>query len=186
MALPALAGISAGYNALFSTGTSIGTIDIPISVEERYESAIQTTQHPIEAGADITDHAYVLPNRVTLKCVFGNSGIAALISAAQNLLSSGSIATAGDNATNVYMSLIALMESRTPVTVTTIKRQFPSMLVRSVMVDVDKDTSSSVYATIELIEIFQVSTASTSYPNSNAPTATGAVQNTGTKQATVQ
>lgn len=52
---------------------SIGSIVANITVRERHVDELQITDHPIEQGANISDHAFKRPEEVTIECSWTNS-----------------------------------------------------------------------------------------------------------------
>ena len=84
------AGGAAALSSLFAVAqeTTIGAITVQATISEDYDDGIETTDQPVEKGADITDHAYVRPTRLTLRCGWSNSGLQQLIGAASDQSSS--------------------------------------------------------------------------------------------------
>lgn len=58
---------------------TLGTIRIGVTVEEVYNDELQITEHPVELGAQITDHAFKRQPDVVLKCGWSNADYAALL-----------------------------------------------------------------------------------------------------------
>lgn len=52
---------------------SIGPIIANITENERHHDEMRFTDHPIEQGALVTDHAYKLPAEVTIRCAWSDS-----------------------------------------------------------------------------------------------------------------
>src|SRR5260363_275132 len=49
----------------------IGEIVPNVVIEEVHQDALTITEHPVEQGAAIADHAYVRPAEVVMRCGFG-------------------------------------------------------------------------------------------------------------------
>lgn len=59
---------------LFKNGPlSIDDITLDAVVSENHTSALQVTEHPVEAGANISDHARQMPDVVTLDIALSNT-----------------------------------------------------------------------------------------------------------------
>ena len=120
---------------------AVGPVPIDCVLSEDHSSEIEVTEIPIETGARITDHAYVLPKRVTLE-------------------------VADVNAAATYNALVRLQESRAPFTVVTGLFVYTNMLIRSLNATRDKFTSKILQCTADLQEIIIVGTAFTAAPGS--------------------
>ena len=141
--------------------SQIGEIGILATLEEAYTDAIQTTEHPVQIGASITDHAFKLPSEVTMRCGWTNSteGQAAIIST----FGGGGMSTA-DYVASVYSQLLALQESREVFTLITSRRYYDSMLIASLGVTTDKTTSQALIVTATFRRIIIVGTQATILP----------------------
>lgn len=112
----------------------IGPVPIDCVVSERHTSEIEITGNPIETGAEVNDHAYVMPKRVTLDVVHGD--VAA-----------------------TYAALVRFQEARIPFVLVTGLTAYPNMLIKAVNADRDRSFSRVLRATIDLQEVIIVSTA---------------------------
>ena len=83
----------------FLSSRTIGVIPVSVVESEQHTSELSITQLPVEAGADITDHAYIQPKTVTIKGYIGNGSGGFR----------GSFITAA-----AYQALIRYQESRIP------------------------------------------------------------------------
>lgn len=146
---------------------NIGGIDVQCTFEEIYSDTIELTDQPVEFGADITDHSFVKPSGIQLRCGWSNSGSAALEGSILSLFS-GSISAASDYVSGIYSQLLALQQSRQPFNLVTTKRQYQNMLMPSLQVFVDEKTSQSLMVTAVCRVIIIVTTqATTLAPMSN-------------------
>lgn len=163
---------------------SIGGISIEATIEEVYADVLHMTQHPVEIGAPITDHAYKRPMEVVIKCAWSNGSIEAAIGMVSALFS-GSM-SGQDYVSGVYSQLLALQESRELFEIVTTKRQYSNMQIVALQCKVDERTSSilSVIATCREIPI--VYTQATTLPpkeNQASPQQTASTESTGAKSA---
>jgi hypothetical protein len=159
---------------------TIGSITIDCLIEETYENAVQVTDHPVEAGAEITDHSYVRPVEVTLRCGWSNASAQALAGTIQQVIQSGSLPSS-DYVGQVYSQLIALQESRQPFNITTTLGAYNNMLLTSLRVTRDERTRQVLLVTATFREVILVQTQTATVPQTNQanPASTAAVQNTG-------
>ncbi len=113
---------------------SIGTIVANVTISEQHNDDLVITEHPVEQGAAITDHAYKQPAIVVIRAAWSNSDPAS-----------------GDDpnyVNRVYADLLALQESRILFDVYTGKRAYNNMLLRGISVQTDRRTESSLVATL--------------------------------------
>jgi hypothetical protein len=121
----------------------VGPVPVDCVITESHNSELEITEIPIENGARITDHAFVLPKKITLD-----------------------IATA--NATASYNALVAFQESRVPFTLVTGLYVYTNMLIKSLKADRDKTYSTILKCTADLQEVIIVSTAYAADPTSES------------------
>ena len=156
----------------------IGTIFPQVTVSERMHDELAMTDHPVDSGAVITDHAYKLPAELTMRCGWSSAGVL------QSDITNLQIASSPKEA---YQNLLALQASRQPFTVTTPKRQYKNMLIRSLDVTTDAATENVLMVEVVMREIIIVSTQQTQMAaaeNQASPQDTAATTNGGVKQAT--
>jgi len=164
--------------------SSIGGIDIQATLEEVHNDTLQITEHPVEAGAAITDHAYVRPSEVVIRCGWSNSSTDALSGAVSALFNGGQLSSAS-YVDGVYSQLLALQQSRTPFDITTSRRQYTNMLLVGLSVTTDQATSNVLMVTATCKQIIIVNTQATTMPpkeNQANPANTAETQNAGVKQ----
>lgn len=149
-----------------------------VTIEERHHDEIQITEHPVEQGAEIADHAFKRAAEVVIRCGWSNSFSPSLrnpvsfLSAAAGAASAvGSVLSgnAPDQVRAIYLSLLALQESRTPFDVVTGKRVYSDMLLRALDVTTDKASENSLFITMTLRQVIIVSTEVISVAGLGAP-----------------
>jgi hypothetical protein len=70
----AVAGINLGFQSLIvKPKRSMGPFDDYVTIEELHTDAMEITDHPIEQGALISDHAYMRPPELVIKAGWSNS-----------------------------------------------------------------------------------------------------------------
>lgn len=168
---------------LFRTQRQIAAIIPDCVVEERHIDRLAVTGQPVQIGAEITDHSYVIPSEVTLRYSWSNSSFA-------NALASG-IGPAGvlgfgseDYVTDVYTQLRALQTSRQPFTVVTGKRRYDNMLMPSlaILTDRDNEYQLSVVAVVRNVNLVPIMAASVPAASQAQPAKTADTQHGGAEQ----
>lgn len=151
--------------ANFLPRRAIGPFNATITIEEVGKDDLEITQHPVQQGASITDHAYVKPSTVNLK-VMWNDDDAPLAETYQNLLD--------------------LQASREPFDVVTGKRTYRNMLIKSLALTTDALTENVLNISLELQEIILTSLEVVTVPErpkQKDPGKTGKTENAGNKSA---
>lgn len=164
--------------------SSIGDIEIQATLEEIHNSTVQITEHPVELGAEITDHAFKKPDEVVLRCAWSNSSPQALLGTVQRLFS-GELSGA-DYVSDVYSQLRELQEARTPFEIVTTTRRYQNMLITALQVTRDQKTGNALVCTATCREVIIVQTKATTLPprqDQASPEETAEVEDRGTVQA---
>jgi Dit-like tail protein len=155
--------------SLFSIVRSFGGISslgIPaitgyVTISESAVDVIEITQHPIQQGAPIADHAFKKPYSVSIRMLFTDNLTLSLKS--------------------VYINLLTLQSTFVPFNVTTPKRTYRNVLLASLSQTTDKKTENclAINATFQQVIIVPVTT--TVVPRSNQKNAgsTGGTQAAG-------
>ncbi len=159
-------------NITLSPQRTIGGIVIDCTIEETGTDTLTITEHPVEQGAAISDHAYRNPAQLVLRAGWSNSS-------AQG---GGSESYAVDT----YARLLALQANRTLIDVVTGKRSYQNMLIQSLAQTTDEKTEAILSVTITLKEVILVSTQTTTLPPASvqaSPQQTAEPVSQGTVQA---
>jgi len=152
------------------TGRNLGGLQFAVTVEEQHEDKLTITEHPVEQGANINDHAYVNAAVLTIRA--------------------GVSDTAGEGkAQEMYEKLLELQRKREPLSIVTGKRLYENMLLENVSTMTDKATEKTLLVTAQCREVIIVRTQTASVPprsrHKNAAK-TGGVSDKGQKQAKPQ
>ena len=123
---------------------SIGTIVPDVVVEEAHRDSMVITQHPVEKGVTITDHAFAAPSTVVIRAGFSNSSAADRGYAQQ-----------------VYRQFLAWRASRDPRDVSTGKRRYKNMLPVDISVITDSHSENILMLTVVCQEVIITSTQTT-------------------------
>jgi hypothetical protein len=184
VAITALIGQSTGALGALSSllnpipQGNIGGIAVPVTIEEVLTDTLEVTQHPVEAGAEITDHSFMRPAELVMRCGWSNSTPVAALGAAVSLFSGGSLSTS-DTVGAIYSQIRAIQLRRQPLSVTTSIRNYTNMLITSVSLTRDKNTSQALMVTATMKQIIIVSTqATTLAPMANQANPAGSAETT--------
>lgn len=131
---------------------NIGGFVADVTIEEDHTDELVVTEHPVERGAAITDHAYKRPSQVVINVGWSNSSLAALGNPFYVQL--------------VYSAILALQESRVPFTITTGKRVYENMLITRISARTDEKSENALMASIECREVIIADTQTVSSGNS--------------------
>ncbi len=147
-----------------------------VAIEEIHMDELMVTDHPVESGSAISDHAYKLPVHVRLHWAWSDSPAVnqGLLSAAMSF-ASGSVGNAlglvsagvqtvnafssllSGNSTSqiksIYQNLIALQNSRMLFSIVTGKRSYKNMLMKSIQVLTDRHFDNALVVQMECREI---------------------------------
>lgn len=145
---PSIWGSGLGLQQLLMVKTNLGGyfFDAVFSVDT--EHSLTVTQHPVQTGANISDHAFVNPIRMTMQV--GVSDAMAYRAGADY---------GGDGKTKsvqAYRLLCKLQELRTPMQVVTRLNTYQNMLIESIDVSDDASTLCALKATVNLVQVLVV------------------------------
>lgn len=158
-------------SATFSTDRSIGGFTADVTIAEEHTDELTITEHPVEQGASISDHAFKNPVRVVIRVGYSNSS-----------------EKAGGDADYMraqYKNFLTLQATRKPFTITTGKRQYSNMLIQSLGTTTDQSTENALLLTVTCREVIIVSTQATTVPPADqhaSPQKTAPTTSTGTVQ----
>lgn len=144
---------------------SIGPFNATLTIEEIATDELEITQHPVQQGAAITDHAYLKPATVNVKIVFSDEDAPLA---------------------ETYQKLRQLQASREPFDVVTGKRSYKNMLFKSLGQTNDLRTEFVLSINATLQEVFVTALEVVSVPErkkQKTPGKTGATENAGQKKA---
>ena len=130
------------------------TFDAVLSVE--HKSSVTVTQHPVQYGASITDHAINDPDEVMLS--IGMTDVATGVGS--------------NHSVNAFTQFKAIKEARKPVTLVTRLYRYENMLITSLSAPDDYTTMNALKANIILthLEIVKVATVTVQQTVSSSKT----------------
>jgi hypothetical protein len=134
------------------------------AIEEHHMDRSTVTKHPVEKGAEISDHMYSEPPSVHLRWAwseaFKGEGFAAL----------------------QYEQILQLKNSRTVLTIMTGKRIYPHMVIETIEETTDRTSEYALFLEIGRCQVNIVQTQAANVPPSSVqanPEQTGDVQEKG-------
>ena len=157
----------------------IGLIIPDVVVSEKHQDALEITEHPVEIGAPVSDHAYKRPSEVTMEIGFSGGG--SLLDFADTSALGISL---GTSPKEIYQQILDLQASRVPFDVTTGKRQYSNMLIRAIDVTTDRTSENVLMCVLTLREVIISQTQSITVADKadmQEGVSTASLQNTGTK-----
>lgn len=144
-----IASIFAGI-ALFQPTRLIGDMVADVTIEEQHTDTLIITEHPVEQGASISDHAYHNPSELVLRVAWSNSSV-------QAGLGPGYVQ-------EIYDQLLIMQAQRIPFNILTGKRSYANMLIRSIAVTTDQHTENALFVTLICREVIMVQTGTVTVP----------------------
>ena len=108
-------------------------IDAATTLEHSFDS--ETTDHPVEKGADVTDNTRPKPIMLTMECIVSDTPIGNAIDVrAANAVPS----------IDVYQKLLAIRAARNPVVVSTDLDSFPNMVLQTLSIPITAQATPAV------------------------------------------
>jgi len=157
----------------------IGLIVPSVVISEKHNDTLEITEHPVEVGAAISDHAYRRPSEVVMQVGFSGGG------SLLDFLDTTSFGlSVGLSPKETYQELLDLQNSRVPFDVVTGKRIYSNMLIRALEVTTDRTSENVLSAVLTLREVIITSTTTTQVAvkeDMKLGANTSAVQNSGVK-----
>ncbi|MGR7548714.1 phage baseplate protein [Klebsiella aerogenes] len=162
----------------------IGLIVPSVVVSEKHSDTLEITEHPVQTGAPVSDHAYKRPSEVVMEVGFAGGG------SLLDFIDTSSLGlTLGLSPKETYQQILDLQTSRIPFDVVTGKRLYSNMLIRAIEVTTDRTSENVLMAVLTLREVIitqtqQIAVADKADMKEGANTS--AVINSGTKAAKPQ
>lgn len=172
----------------FFDNQSGSPIVIPqVTIEEEHMDEMEITEHPVEQGSNIADHAFNRPALLVIRAGWsnspsGSSGVlnaamgyaAAQIPPVQNLLnayeevngalgvsnavSSDQAGTSQGQLNQIYNQFLQLKSSLTLVKIYTARRTYDNMLIKSLALETNEKTADALFLRIGCQQIIPAST----------------------------
>lgn len=133
----------------------IGLIIPSVVISEKHSDTLEITEHPVETGAAVSDHAYKRPSEVVMEVGFAGGG--SLLDFADTTAIGLSL---GLSPKETYQQILDLQASRIPFDVVTGKRLYTNMLIRALEVSTDRTSENVLMAVMTLREVIITQTQS--------------------------
>ena len=127
-----------------------GNVYVLTPLRVGHELALRRTEHPVQSGAAITDHAYVLPTKVVMEV-----GVSDAMDTFRSGMWGGS---SSSTSVNAFAALQELARKRVVVKLQTRLRSYNNMLVESVAAEETSRTIAAGRFHVVFSEIFVAST----------------------------
>ena len=149
-----------------------------VVISEMHSDQVTVTNHPVDTGADLSDHAIIQPTTVT--CTFAWSDSSRAINSALD----GSILQGLETTKDVYEKLLSLMRARQPLRLSTGKRVYENMIITALKTTSSVETESAAIIEITFQEVFmaRAQTVSLSRIKQKNAGRTGGKANRGSQQ----
>lgn len=111
---------------------------------ETHTSSVRMTEHPVQTGANIVDHAYMMPLKLSLEIGMSD--------AMQSLVTS-EWAGSYTKSVSAYQTLKTLQSNRLPLTVHTRLNKYENMVIDTITADDTYKTYGGLRATIGMTQL---------------------------------
>lgn len=167
--------------------TLITIVETQMTIEEVHSDEMEITDHPVEQGSVISDHAFARPSELILTIAWSNSpnnagplnqllgaaanaspllqkviGVGELIGGVASALSSGDPVTV-----QKYAGVLKLYNNRRIFDVYTGKRVYKNMLIKSLATTTDAKTENSLILRVGMKQILMAQTQTVTVPDSS-------------------
>jgi hypothetical protein len=166
-------GLSVSASASFSglgifipNRRSIGGIIAQVTIQEQEHDELTITEHPIEQGAPINDHAFKRPSEVQIRAGWSTAW-------------AGDVSATGGG---VYSWLLGLQASLHPFDLYTGKRVYRDMMIQSLVVTTDQTSEFALMAEISCRQVIIVRTSTAKVATSSDPAKQGDPEKTAPKE----
>lgn len=140
------------------TPRALGPVIPQVAVEEVHRDQVAITDHPVEQGAAISDHAFKLPAELVIR--YGWSSSRDILDTVQDAIQNGALLSVDE----VYRRLLDLQATREPFDVITKRRAYKNMLIQSMQVTTDEKTNGSLMVQAALRQVIIVQVTSVKVP----------------------
>lgn len=133
--------------------TSVGGYFFDAVFHTDHSTHLVSTSHPVQNGANISDHCYMEPARVTLEIGMSDVGTGSIL---------GQFSSGKSRSKAAFEALQKMQQSRQPVDVVTRLKSYKNMLIEDLSFPDDIKTYYGLRASISLKQVIIVSVAKVS------------------------
>lgn len=130
--------------------TNIGGFFFDAIIRTEHNSDLKITSHPVQTGANITDHSFLEPAVLVMEIAMSD---------AMDSLVPNQFTGKYTKSVSAYQVLSDLQADRIPLSVTTRIRTYQNMLIETINVPDDVKTLNGLRCTVTLKEVFVVEVA---------------------------
>jgi hypothetical protein len=163
--------MASGVTLLFQPFNAIiDTLVLDASVKEDHDAEVEVTDHPVEQGAAVSDHARPKPEELTIEGMVSNTPLN-FIQARRSVTSEGFTWTTSaqtnairgnpGNAEAAYVTLRAMRDTPKMLTIITALRSYDNMVMTSLKIPRDKETGDVLKFTAKFKQVRIVTNAVT-------------------------
>jgi hypothetical protein len=175
------------------------------TIEEVHSDEMEITEHPVEQGSVIADHAFARPSEVILTLGWSNSpnetglsnqilgaaansnpAIQAVVAAAKAYQGYVNFSNGDSTIDDAYTQLLYAYQNRILFDVQTGRRLYLNMLIKSIGLTTNQQTENSMLVRVTCRQILMAKTQTVTVPDSSLmanPESNGATVNRGTVNA---
>ena len=131
-------------------GESGETYEVPVGyyfdafTKENHVGSVRVTEHPVQGGSNISDHAYNLPDKLTIEV---------LVSDSVQPIVAGQFASSKTKSISAYEVIRKLKEKRVLVSVRTRLHYYTNMIIENMSVSDDYKSANSLRCTVSLRQV---------------------------------
>jgi hypothetical protein len=155
--IPTLDKVFTGDAFRKGSGNGVAAIEFDVVVSEAHDAEVEVTEHPVEQGADITDHARVKAVTLTIEGIVSNTPLADSLRL-ENGQPKEFPWQAPGRAQDIYLQLRDLKDARQLVTVATQRGTYTNMVITRLNVPVTPQTGEALRFTITFKQVRLVKT----------------------------
>lgn len=158
---PQWSGLSSDLSQLVMVKTNIAGFFFDAVIREEHVSSLKITSHPVQTGANITDHSYVEPAVLTMEIAMSDAMADMHDNQFIRYTPRNADRPSYSKSVSAYRVLLDLQETRIPVSVHTRLKTYTNMLIENITAPEDAKTLHGLKCTVTLREIFVVEVAKT-------------------------
>lgn len=123
----------------------LGELLVDAFLSETHHLSAKASEHPVESGISIVDHIQIQPLTLELKGIISNTPMGLLgltaYKSAQNYFNNQS----NDLAAAAFKKLEDIFAKREPITIATSLKDYPNMVLESLLIEREGHTSASLH-----------------------------------------
>lgn len=140
-------------------------LEFDASISENHSSELELTDHPIEVGADVTDHMRLRPNTFAMSAIISNRPIVKDASTSPGIRGGSPLERAED----AYREMLRWQSDGLLLTVITTLRTYENTVLQSISPTRDASTGQILQAQLVFREILTAETRLVDVPDTERP-----------------